>query len=332
MIRTLRRFWAAPSTYLVVATLLFVCDGPVCAKSVSGDVSGEWTLINNPFVATGDCHIAAGDTLTMRPGVRLLLPPGASLVVDGTLNVAGSSSFPVLIGPEDPTTGPWRGILVTPGGQATLNYCAVRGGGAVMPTEVSGMIRAQGPPADPLQLNLVSCEVSGSASSGIFLDGGALTVARTTFFGNGGAQPIDAAIHVATGAVALGTGADSNSIVGVVFALYNEDVIPVDASGQWWGSASGPQTPANVPGIGSSVSDDVIFDNWVGRAPNPTLGDLNLDGDITVADVAILLRMAGGMSAADATTGPLGDVVPNGTLDILDAVRLVRVASGLETL
>lgn len=332
MIQTRRAFGAAPTIYKLFLAFLILIIKPACAKNVSGDVSGEWTPVDNPFVASGDCHVPAGSTLTLRPGVRLLLSPGASLVVDGVFNVRGNSALPVVIGPFDPATGPWRNILVTPTGQVSLSSCAVRGGGAVLPTEVSGMVCAQGPALVPGQLSLSSCEISGSASSGVFVSGGSLTVARSTFFGNGGAQPIDAAIHVATGSVALGKGPDSNSIVGVVFAVYNEDVAPVDASGQWWGSSTGPQSPENIPGIGSSVSDDVVFDNWVNVSPNPAPGDLDRDGSITVSDVAILLRVAAGMNASDPVTNMLGDVVPDGVLDIRDVVRLVRVAAGLETL
>jgi len=295
-----------------------LCAETGLAISVSGNVSGTWKPSDNPFVTMADCHVPAGATLTILPGVRFLLSPGTSMVVDGTLAVAGTATSPVLIGPADAASRPWRNILVTGGGHASFANCAVRGGGAAAPLEVTGMMLAQGPAADSLQISLTACEVSGSASSGVLV--------------NGGSQPIDAAIHVVSGSVSLGTGSDANSILDGVFAVYNEDVVPVNASGQWWGSSSGPQSPENIPGTGASVSDDVVFDSWVAVAPNPAPGDVDRDGAITISDVAALLRIAGGMSASNATTASLGDVVKDGKLNILDAVRLARVAAGLEAM
>jgi hypothetical protein len=283
-----------------------LCAETGLAISVSGNVSGTWKPSDNPFVTMADCHVPAGATLTILPGVRFLLSPGTSMVVDGTLAVAGTATSPVLIGPADAASRPWRNILVTGGGHASF--------------------------ANSLQISLTACEVSGSASSGVLVNGGSLTVARTLFCGNGGSQPIDAAIHVVSGSVSLGTGSDANSILDGVFAVYNEDVVPVNASGQWWGSSSGPQSPENIPGTGASVSDDVVFDSWVAVAPNPAPGDVDRDGAITISDVAALLRIAGGMSASNATTASLGDVVKDGKLNILDAVRLARVAAGLEAM
>jgi hypothetical protein len=305
---------------------------PSLAREVSGDVSGDWTLLMSPVTATGDCHVPAGSTLRIRPGVRVLLGPGASLIVDGTLSAIGEDQFPIFILPADPAGAPWGSILVTATGTATLASCTLRGGGAGLPGAGTGMLRAQGPAAGPGQLFLSKCEVSGSASSGVYVNGGSFSATGCRFFGNGGAQPTDAAIHVVTGVVTLATGADANIITNGVFSVYNEDVVPVVASGQWWGAGSGPQSPDNVPGIGSSVSDDVVFDNWITIDPHPGLGDLNLDGSVSVADVAILLRVLGGMDRSTSITTSLGDGVPDHTLNILDAARLARVAAGLESL
>lgn len=321
-----------PVTAAMSALIAVTCSQPARCTNVSGDVSGDWTLLMSPVVATGDCHVPAGATLRIRAGVQVRFVQGASLTVDGTLTATGTDPFPVFLIPSDATTGPWGSIVITPTGQASLTNCNIRGGGAAGPGAVTGMVRVIGPSTVPTQLSLTSCEVSGSSSSGVYIDGGAMTALRSDFFSDGGDQPTDAAIHVVTGSAVFGVGPDANTIDNGVFGVYNADVLPIDASGQWWGSASGPQTPSNIPGIGSSVSDDIVFDNWITVAPHPRSGDVDRDGRVTVNDVAILLRIIGGMSSTDATTTGLGDVVPDQVIDLLDATRLARVAAGLETL
>lgn len=321
-----------PYTTAMFALILVMCGQPAQCNSVSGDVSGDWSLLMNPVTATGDCHIPAGATLRIHGGVQIRFAPGASLIVDGTLSAIGTDTYPVVLTPSNAATGPWGSLVVSPTGQATLTRCNLRGGGAAGPGDVTGMVRVLGPSTLSSQLALTKCEISGSASSGVFINGGSMTASRSRFFANGGDQPTDAAIHVVSGSAAFGAGLDANEINNGVFGIYNADVVPIDASGQWWGAASGPQTPGNVPGIGASVSDDVVFDNWIAIDPHPQSGDVDRDGSLTVNDVAILLRVLGGMANIDPTTANLGDVVPDHAINLLDATRLARAAAGLDTL
>lgn len=315
------------------ASIVFIPAGALAqAKLVSGPVSGIWTYLSNPIIATGECRVPAGLTLIVRPGVQFLLAPGASLVVDGTLSVWGSLAYPVSVGASDQATGPWRSIVVSPIGQASFIHTVIRGGGAALPGELSGMLHTDGASASASRLSLVSCEISGSATSGVFLNGGSVTANGCRFYGNGGANPTDAAIHVVTGAVLLGKGDDFNSIENGVFGLYNQDIVPVDATGQWWGSSVGPQQADNVAGIGSSVSDDVVFGGWVLLDPLPGMGDLDMDGAVTVGDVSILLKVIAGIDQLPPGLAPLADVVRDGSLNLIDVTRLARAASGLAPL
>jgi hypothetical protein len=321
-----------PIIAVITALILVSCAEPAHGSIVSGDVSGDWTMLMNPVTAIGDCHIPAGDTLRIRGGVQVRLAPGASITVDGTLTATGSDTFPVLISPADADTGAWGSLVISPTGQANLSNCTIRGGGAAEPGIVTGMIRVLGPGTESTQLILTKCDINGSSSSGVFIDQGSMTTSRSRFWSNGGVQPTDAAIHVVTGTATFGVGPDANEIDNGVFGVYNADVVPINASGQWWGAGSGPQTPDNVPGQGSSVSDDVLFDNWITVAPHPLSGDVDRDGAVTVNDVALLLRVCSGVSAVDLTTVKLGDVVPNQVIDLLDAARLSRVVAGFDML
>src|SRR5438477_422637 len=54
------------------------------ATDVAGDVAGHWTVDKSPFVVVADCRVAAGETLTVDPGVQIRIAPAASIAVDGS--------------------------------------------------------------------------------------------------------------------------------------------------------------------------------------------------------------------------------------------------------
>jgi parallel beta-helix repeat protein len=75
---------------------------------------------------------------------------------------------------------------------------------------------------------------------------------------------------------AVGTVIHSNVIFSnTVFGVSVEtDVLPVDATGNWWGDASGPTHTSNPAGTGDAVSNNVDYSPWwgasylTGTAPN----------------------------------------------------------------
>ncbi|MCC6621430.1 MAG: hypothetical protein IT385_09245 [Deltaproteobacteria bacterium] len=77
---------------------------------------------------SGERVVAAGDTLTIPAGARVVLAPDARLVVHGALVVTGTAESPVLFTAADPAR-PWAAIDVRPGGRAELDHAwLVRGG------------------------------------------------------------------------------------------------------------------------------------------------------------------------------------------------------------
>jgi hypothetical protein len=301
---------------IIVAAL---AGSPALAIEASGDVSGAWTSDLSPVIVTADCRVAPNTSLTVGPGVRILLAPNASLVVEGALFAFGSPEDPCTIGAAAPLLGPWRSIVVSPSGSAYFDNCTVWGGGAADPTELSGTFCIQGG-----LLGLRDCAVSDSESNGVYVTGGGLHVESSRFARNGGDRPTDAALHIVNGSVTLGDGDTANSIEDSPFGVYNENLIPVDARRIWWGSATGPQHANNLPGQGVPVSDDVLFDDFVTISPNREAGDVNLDGRRDLQDVAALARITAGMDECTPAQMEVGDIVPDRMLDLQDALALAQ--------
>ncbi|HEY3267812.1 MAG TPA: dockerin type I repeat-containing protein [Armatimonadota bacterium] len=96
-----------------------------------------------------------------------------------------------------------------------------------------------------------------------------------------------------------------------------------------------PPEPLDNPDDQISPDDPAQLDDK-GAAGIPALyGDLNEDGQVNGLDVALCLRIAGGLeSPDDPSVVPAGDVSPAGTgdgaLDVTDALRIVRSVYGLD--
>ncbi|MHA2032490.1 MAG: hypothetical protein ACW99Q_24240 [Candidatus Kariarchaeaceae archaeon] len=66
--------------------------------NVSGDISSNttWFASNNVYVVTGDINVLFGITLTIEAGVIIKFQSNTSLIVNGTLDVQGTSSNPIV--------------------------------------------------------------------------------------------------------------------------------------------------------------------------------------------------------------------------------------------
>lgn len=122
------------------------------------------------------------------------------------------------------------------------------------------------------------------------------------------------------------------------YAVRNEAAaFTVDATGNWWGHASGPLDVSddtgsggfyNPSGLGDAVSDHVDYGSWlVDGIENLLLGDVSRNGDIRAYDASLILQHLVGPFL-----GPLqlvlADVDCTSTVTSVDAVQILFLLSG----
>lgn len=99
---------------------------------VSGNVSGEWTVENSPYLVQDNVVVPAGTRLTINPGVVVKLKPhwdwqrGALFTVHGKLAAVGTATDSVIFTKIDDDEGWWGSIFfeeANPGSK--LEYCSI---------------------------------------------------------------------------------------------------------------------------------------------------------------------------------------------------------------
>ncbi|MDP3148260.1 MAG: C25 family cysteine peptidase [Ignavibacteria bacterium] len=88
-----------------------------------GTISSNTTIYNNAKVLS-NLTINSGVTLTVQPGVNLTFASGASLIVNGTLNAAGTSTDKITFD-RSGASGTWNGIVFNSGSSGSIDYCNI---------------------------------------------------------------------------------------------------------------------------------------------------------------------------------------------------------------
>ncbi len=152
---------------------------PGAETIIPSSIAANLTLpsAGSPYSLTNDLIVEAGSTLTLDPGVKLLMPAGRSIRVYGALNANGTDSQPVEI--LSRTGARWGNLgFVNATGVSTLNHVIIRGAGASR--------------FDPLNLKAA---VSGYNST-IILDHADIDALQPVFSRYGSTTMRDSTVHI----------------------------------------------------------------------------------------------------------------------------------------
>jgi hypothetical protein len=194
------------------------------------------------------------NTLTLNPGVVVKFVNQVSLIIDGTLNVKGTTSTnPVYftslqddsVGGDtnndgtttSAATGDWGTIHLDGGSSSTLNYAMVRYGGHWDGVTNADVYMGGG------KLTVWHSTIASSSNYGIQVTSGTLTIASSTLRGDG-----------TTSTLAIFNSTNMSS--------------SVTAKQNYWNASSGPyNATGHSTGTGDGVDDHVNFVPWLTSVP-----------------------------------------------------------------
>lgn len=244
----------------------------VIAASISG--AGRLTLTNDGLPYALSDSVPAGATLAIRPGVVIKVPLGQHpLSIFGRLETGDPAlpdTEPVVITSwyddsvagdtnEDaaataPAAGNWKALVFRSGSSARLHNTTIRYGGTHEYSVYWGnwfdgaMIENEGG-----DVTLSDSRLTDSVYYSIKQSSGTTTVTDSEITRN------TYSLYMTGGVASL----HGSSIHDNAYGLVNSASNLVDATGNWWGSASGPTHVTNPSGTGDRVSDRVDFSDWL---------------------------------------------------------------------
>ncbi|MBX5321470.1 MAG: PKD domain-containing protein [Candidatus Bathyarchaeota archaeon] len=134
-----------------------------------------WSLVDSPFILSGNITVLAGATLTIEPGVEVKFGGLFSLVVNGTLFSRGMEEKPIRFtsNKENPEAGDWDSILFNGVGQqpSVLENCLIEYG-------TNGVTVKGG------TLTIQKSIIQFNSKNGIALLGGSITIEQNTLQSN----------------------------------------------------------------------------------------------------------------------------------------------------
>src|SRR5713226_9075511 len=97
----LARLFGWPTIFLLCGQLLMT---PAFAATViSGNVSGTWTTNQSPYILSADCTVVSNQSLTIQPGVEVIIGPDVSMHIYGGILAVGTPQQPITIRGASPT-------------------------------------------------------------------------------------------------------------------------------------------------------------------------------------------------------------------------------------
>jgi len=217
-----------PSTSLLMTDLAASgngLDGVFVQGTAAIHGQQRWSAPGLPYIVNAPVHTGPGDELTIDPGSQLEFTAGGWLDVRGGLTALGTPSQPITFTGQTKSPGSWTGLVLNSVGVAQLDYVTIEYGGSDIHGANIEVVTGR--------LIVHHSLIRFSAKDGVRFDsssGGSLLQSQIV----------------------------SNTLYGVVNQTPQR---PVQATNNWWGAPSGPQSDvaACPPGLGSKVTAGVFF-------------------------------------------------------------------------
>ena len=150
-----------PAFYLALFGLMLACHAARAQTLVSGNVSGTWTPANNPYIATDNCTVPPGQTLTLLPGVIFTLGQNLSVTVNGSIQAIGRPTNRITI--QAPSSSLyWNSIqLIYDGRTNRFKYCEFINASTALWLKVSTVNAT-------MNAEIMNCNFSNCTSVGIY--------------------------------------------------------------------------------------------------------------------------------------------------------------------
>jgi hypothetical protein len=169
--------------FVILLTVVFVIAGlgnrtlfPVVkATYVEGAITQNttWTLVDSPFVLSGDLVVYPNATLTIEPGVEVRFGGQFSLLINGTLLADGTDDKMIRFtsNKQDPGAGDWEAIVFISAQASSLTHCIIEYG-------MNGTTVASG------SLNIRNSKVNWNSQNGIVIVNGNVVVENSEIANN----------------------------------------------------------------------------------------------------------------------------------------------------
>ncbi|NQU11840.1 hypothetical protein HQ590_13685, partial [bacterium] len=244
---------------------------------VHGNSTVDGTVTLGPARYTIDCHtgpitVAAGATLTVPAGCVIdnaghTSPPYDLFTVAGTLT-ATEAGFELTTHGNDHHDNGWHGtsaISFSGSGTGQFTDCSFAASD-LSRSDRSRVFHV----ADSASLTLSGCSLESTDENnhrtcyGVYIQS-----ASTLTLENSGLFSFPVGLHVESVPATATVG--GNDFAGnSTYAVENTAPVDLDCRGNWWGHNSGPQHRTNPLGLGSPVSDHVIFESFEHGTDMPT--------------------------------------------------------------
>lgn len=111
-----------------ILAIIFIITIVVCSNAqttISGIVSGSWTITDSPYIVIGDITVEQGDTLIIEQGVNVLFNGRFSFKIEGLLKAIGTEVDSIIFSHNHPDSL-WAGIeIYGDNNKSVLEYCHI---------------------------------------------------------------------------------------------------------------------------------------------------------------------------------------------------------------